>query len=94
VEEPEDYVSDKEIQRDDIESSTPIPPKAPPVITKLVEVTLMTTKFTDVSPKGSILSFPKLTHVITGIVESFMKPSRINYHRWVISNTPLISLRS
>jgi len=33
VEELEDYVSDEKIQGDDIESSTPILPKATPVIT-------------------------------------------------------------
>ena len=53
MKEPEDYVSDEEIQSDDIkESGTPIPPEAT-LITELVEVTSVTTEFTDVSPKDT-----------------------------------------
>ena len=62
MEEPEDYVSYEEIQGDDIEeSSTTIPLAATPVITKLVEVTPVTTKFTYVSPKDNTPSSPQ-TH--------------------------------
>ena len=70
MKESEDYVSNEEIQGDDIEeSSTPIPLEATSVITKLAEVTFVTTEFIDVSPKDSTSISPKLIHVITEIVE-------------------------
>ena len=58
MEESEDYISDEEIQGDDIEeSSIPIPPEATPVITEFVEVTSVTTEFTHIPPK-TVLQFP------------------------------------
>ena len=70
MEESEDYVSNEEIQGDDIEeSSTPIPPEATPVITEFIEVNSMTTEFTDIPPKDNTPIFPKLIHVIAEIVE-------------------------
>jgi len=70
VEEPEAYVSDKEIMGDDFEeSNTLISPEAISVITEFIEVTSVTTEFTDVLPKNNTLIFFKLIHVITGIAE-------------------------
>jgi len=72
VEEPEDYVSDEEIQGDDIkDSTTPIPHETSLVITELVEVTSVTTEFTDVSHKNNTPISPKIIHVITEIAEVF-----------------------
>ena len=90
MKEPEDYVSDEEIQGDNIkESSTLIPPEATPVMTEFVEVTSVTTEFIDIPPKDSTPIFPKLIHMNTGIVEALHEDSRTNFQR-VISNTSLI----
>ena len=58
MEEPEDYVSNKEIVGDDFEvSDTLISPEVVSVITEFIEVTSVTTKFTDVLPKNNTLIF-------------------------------------
>ena len=98
MKEPEDYVSDEKIQGDNIEeSSTPIPPKAIPVMTEFVEVSSVTTEFTDIQPKDSTLIFSKPIHVITGIAEVLHKDllDRLQLMRdiqHVIDLTPRASL--
>ena len=73
VEEPEYHISHKEISGYDLEEcSTSIPPKATPVITKLIEVTSVTMEFTNISPKVNTLISPKLTHMIMGIAKDFL----------------------